>query len=85
MTKAFNIGEYCQHGTIVVTSFGREDKGLKVQFCNYKKPSEVMEEANFFDVLGSAAEMMWMRNFLEDRTTPFYADKVINHIKKKLS
>jgi len=70
MQKTFHIGEYCKYGTIKVT---RDDLHCKVEVMDYKtKNVRVRESFHFVD----KAKMQW---FLEDYTTPFYADKIINH------
>lgn len=70
MTKTFNIGEYCKFGTIIV-----EVKGLHttVKVCDYKTKN-VQEKERFHFV--DKHKLQW---FLEDFTTPYYADKIINH------
>lgn len=79
MRKTFNIGEYCLHGTIVAIA---TEKEFKLQVCKFRQPKEVMLEKIFDrdDPISKWACTM----FLEDVTTPYYADKVINYFEEKL-
>ena len=70
MTKTFNIGEYCQYGTIIAE---QNDIHLTIKVCDYKTKN-VREKEKFHFV--DKAKAQW---FLEDFTTPYYADKIINH------
>lgn len=70
MTKTFNIGEYCKYGTIRVT---RHNIECKVEVCDYKTKN-VREKASFHYV-----DKAKMQYYLEDYTTPFHADKIMNH------
>lgn len=70
MVKTFNIGECCLYGTIIAE---RKDTKLTIKVCDYKtKNVRVKETFDFVD----KAKLQW---FLEDYTTPYYADKVVKH------
>jgi hypothetical protein len=74
MTKTFHIGEYCAYGTIKVST---KDNQVLIQLLDYKtnnvRVNMNMPLSNKWTVL----------HFLENFTTPYYADKIINTIYKK--
>ena len=69
MTKTFNIGEYCKYGTIQVK---QENLQTTIKLMDYKT-NNVREQEKFHVV--DKAKIQW---YLEDFTTPYYADKIIN-------
>ena len=69
--KTFNIGEYCLHGTIRASL--RDDK-LTIEVCDYKTRN--VQDKNYFHL---PTDKMALSFYLEDFTTCFYADKIINH------
>lgn len=71
-TKRFDIGEYCQYGSIRVTG---TKYVFKVQVCDYKT-NNPQEERNFFSYGG-------LEQYLQLFTTPYYADKIIEYVKAK--
>ncbi len=71
MTKTFNIGERCVHGTIIL-----EVKGVHVtlKVCDYKtKNVRVKEKFHFVD-------KHLIREFLWDKTSDYFVDKIMDKI-----
>jgi hypothetical protein len=71
MTKTFKIGEYAKGGIIKVTS----DRNARLRVDIIDMFSKEVIERRHFDFVDKA-KMIW---FLEDNTTPYYAEKIIKH------
>lgn len=72
--KTFKIGEYAKHGIIRVKT--KEDSVTNVIELLDFNTKEVMERRTFH-----AIDKWKLQEWLEDEvTTPYYADKIINHL-----
>lgn len=71
--KTFKIGESCKHGIIKV-SREKESVNIKVQLLDYDT-KKVMESKNFHFV-----DKFKIRMYLEDNTTSYHADKVMDYL-----
>jgi hypothetical protein len=71
MTKTFKIGEYAIGGIIKVTN----DNNARMKVDIIDMFTKELIERKHFDFVDKG-RMQW---FLEDNTTPYYADKIINH------
>jgi len=69
-SKTYHIGECCYYGTVKVTV--RRNQVLRVVLCDYKTNNE--REVRVFD----KNERREMENYLEESSTHYYADKIMN-------
>ena len=83
MTKQFKIGEYAIGGIIKVSKIKVKDKHftdhVMIEALDYNT-KEVVISSRFFD-WGDEA----MSNFLNELTSSYYADKILDYIKTKLN
>ena len=78
MTKTFNIGEYAVGGRIKVI---HAQGVLQIQALDWVTRSVVRQASYQVDQGSGMTEATW---FLEDLTTSYYADKIINFVKSKI-
>jgi hypothetical protein len=76
--KTFKIGEYAVGGKVYVQING---KVIQIQFRDWNT-DEVIHKGSVLSSQDSSERQI--RNFLEDYTTPYYADKVLEWIKSKV-
>jgi hypothetical protein len=78
MQKQFKIGEYAVGGIIKIS---KSQDVITVQALDYNSKKCIMEERFHTERPGFIAQI---DHFLNDLTTSYYADKIINYIKTKL-
>jgi hypothetical protein len=83
MTKQFKIGEYAVGGIIKVSKIKIKDEHftdhVMIEALDYTT-KKVVVSSRFFD-WGDEA----MSNFLNELTSSYYADKILDFIKNKLN
>lgn len=77
-TKTFKIGEYAKGGIIKVIITG---KLIQIKALDYYSKEEVSSGSGMTDDYNGESKVL---RYLEDLTTPFYADKVMKWIKSKI-
>lgn len=78
MKKQFKIGEYAIGGIIAV-----EEKNdvVKIEALDYVSKNPVMSDVFNLNMRDSLNQI---DNFLNELTTSYYADKILNYIKDKV-
>lgn len=79
MTKTFNIGEYAVGGRIKVTL---SKSVLQIQALDWVTRSVVRQQTFQVDRDQGITDATW---FLEDLSTSYYADQIINFVKSKMN
>jgi hypothetical protein len=79
MTKTFNIGEYAVGGRIKVTL---SKSVLQIQALDWVTRSVVRQQTFQVDRDQGMTDATW---FLEDLSTSYYADQIINFVKSKMN
>jgi hypothetical protein len=79
MTKTFNIGEYAIGGRIKVTL---SKSVLQIQALDWATRSVVRQQTFQVDRDQGMTDATW---FLEDLSTSYYADQIINFVKSKMN
>jgi hypothetical protein len=77
-TKSFKIGEYAIGGIIKVQING---KAIQVQALDYNSKKEVMSGSCMSDEYDARWKML---NFLNELTSSYYADKVLEWIESNV-
>lgn len=78
-TKQFKIGESAIGGIIKVEITG---KLIQIKALDYYTKEQVSSGSGISNESGVESKILW---YLEDLTTPFYAEKVMKWIKSKVT
>lgn len=76
MNKKFKIGEYAVGGIIHVT---KNESYISIQALDYNTQSPASHKINFLNCLESKGSI---DNHLNDLTSSYYAEKILNEIFK---